>query len=442
MLGLEHLRRGHSALTQNASRLPGTSRAQSGSEVHRRLILGAMLTIAAAVHGCSAEASSTRTEDQKLKLKTEEHGGTPGGSVAVNGDTLVVASPFRRNGALGSGAAYAFEPVDGLWTLRQELSRTDVGADDDFGRSVSVSGDTVVVGAPGQRRGVSNDHQGAVYVFVRRQHIWSLQQKLLAPDDELVTDFGKAVGVSGDNAIVGASSKSANGTLGEAPAYAFARTDGAWSLQQEIAGSMDPTGTGFGSSVSLSGDTAVLGAPDEKLDGKTPQGAVYVYLRTGATWSLQQRLSGKADSLGADFGISLAVDGSTLVVGEDIQPGSRHGAAYLYMRSGDSWSRQQKLVASDGTSDNAFGSAVSLSGNTVVVGALAQPVQVGGGPGAAYVFIREGGAFTQHLKLVAHDGLPNDLFGSSVAVEPHSVIVGAAGYAYNEGAAYAFKTDQ
>jgi hypothetical protein len=171
--------------------------------------------------------------------------------------------------------------VDPTWTQQQELTASDAADGEQFGASVALSGDTAVIGADNNTVG-SNRGQGAAYVFVRSGDVWTLQQELTAPDGAYADEFGTAVAVSGDTAVIGAPNKSA--------AYVYLRNGDVWTLQQELTPS-DAGPNDFGASVALNGDTAVIGAPEKKIGSHDGQGAAYIFVRSGGVWTQQQEVT-------------------------------------------------------------------------------------------------------------------------------------------------------
>ena len=189
------------------------------------------------------------------------------------------------------------------------------------------------------------------------------------------------------------------------------------------------SGDQFGSVVALSGDTALAATEQRDSD----QGAVYVFRRTGTAWAQEAKLTALDAAAGDAFGSSVAIDGDTALIGAREKLSSR-GAAYVFTRSGTTWTQQAKLLATGGTFDDRFGGAVALSGDTAVVGANG----VGATVGAVYVFTRSGTVWTQQAKLTASDALDGDALGSSVAVAGDTIVAGAYGVGSLVGAAYVF----
>ncbi len=366
-----------------------------------------------------------------------------GVSVSVSGDTAVVGAYQDDVGAnIDQGSAYVFVRSGGVWSEQQKLVALDGAASDLFGASVSVSGDTALVGAWQDEVG-GNVNQGSAYVFVRSGGVWSEQQKLVASDGAADDYFG-LVSVSGDTAVVGAPHDVVGPNGGEGSAYVFVRDGGVWSEQQELVASDGADYDMFGISVSLSGDTAVVGADYDDVGGSTNQGSAYVFVRNGGVWSEQQKLVA-SDGLPSDyFGRSVSVSGDTALVGA-WQDDMGTGSAYVFVRNGGVWTEQQKLMASDGAIFDSFGVSVSVSGDTAVVGAYLDDVGTNSNQGSAYVFVRNGGVWSEHQKLIASDGTAGDAFGISVSVSGDTVVVGAAyddvGANVDQGSAYVFSAD-
>ena len=205
------------------------------------------------------------------------------------------------------------------------------------------------------------------------------QATLTASDAYSGQEFGYQVALSGDTALVGAGNEQGGG------AYVFTRSGATWSQQAELSDPNPASGDdGFGNSVALDGDTALVGAPVTISATDEPAGAVYVFTRSGTTWSQQAELNDPSPAAGDSFGISVALSGDTALVGASNETVGRHsdvGAAYIFTRSGTSWSKQAELSASDGTASDFFGQCVALFGGTALVGACGQ----GSGAGAAYL---------------------------------------------------------
>jgi uncharacterized repeat protein (TIGR01451 family) len=366
-----------------------------------------------------------------------------GYSVAVSGDTAAVGAnnDATPGGGAGAGSVYVFLRSGSLWSLQQKLEASDGGADDVFGQSVSIFGDTLVVGAYYDDT-TGGENAGSAYVFVRSGTVWAEQQKLLASDAAAFDSFGGSVAVSGDLAVVGAIFDDTVGGEDAGSAHVYVRSGANWIEQQElITSGLEAANDSFGWSVAISGDTALVGAPQDDMTGATDRGSAYVFVRSGTLWTEEQRLVASDGAAGDFFGWSVALSADTAVVGApgcDTAGGSDAGSAYVFVRPGTEWVEQQKLQASDGAASDGFGGSVAVSGDTALVGAASDAAQTG----AAYAFVRSGTAWSQQQKLLASDAATGDLFGASVAISGDTALVGASlddtGAGVDAGAAYVF----
>jgi hypothetical protein len=298
------------------------------------------------------------------------------------------------------------------------LTASDGAAGDFFGTSVAISGSTAVVGAPDK-----NSNTGEAYVFVRSSGKWSQQAQLTAPHAAGGL-FGTSVAISGSTAVIGAPFK--NSGTGEA--YVFAHTSTGWHQRAKLTESPGAMGDLFGFAVAISGSTAVVSAEQTNSD----TGAAYVFVKSAGVWSQQAELTAFDAAVGDAFGNSVAISGSTAVIGDQAEGGHVVGAAYVFMRTSGNWSQQAKLTAADGAAGDAFGSSVAISGSTAVIGASGK----NSGTGAAYEFVRTSGAWEQQPELT--HGASGDRFGSSVGIFKSTAVTGAPGNNSNTGAAYVF----
>ena len=371
-----------------------------------------------------------------------------GYSVSISGDTAIVGAFGDDDNGILTGAAYVSvrDPATGVWIDQQELLASDGALGDNFGWSVSISGDTAIVGATGDDD--NGGESGSAYVFVRdpATGIWTEQPKLLASDGALGDNFGYSVSIDGDTAIVGAYGDDDNGNA-SGSAYIFVRdpVTGVWIEQQELLASDAAADDWFGWSVSVNGDTAIAGATRDDDNG-TRSGSVYVFVRDLVTgvWTEQQKLLASDGAAYDLFGGSVSISGDTMIagaLGNDVN-GSESGSAYIFVRSGATWTEQQKLLASDAAAGDNFGSSVSLSGDTAIVGAVDSDDNVAES-GSAYVFVRDPatGVWTEQQELLASDGAAYDKFGYSVSISGDTAIVGAHGNDDNgvdSGSAYVY----
>jgi hypothetical protein len=445
-----------------------------------------------------------------------QSGDSFGSSVALSGDTLVVGAPGEDSSstgvnslpnelALDAGAAYVFIRSGGAWTQQAYLKPASVGdtqRGDFFGSAVSISGDTILVGAPGEdsaSTGVNSTPNetagdaGAAYVFVRSGATWSQQAYLKVASfgtSQSGDVLGLSVAVSGDTAIVGAPYESGSNTgVNSAPnesatlagaAYVFVRSGSVWTQQAYLKpAAIGPTQEEdqFGYSVAIDGDTVAVGAFHESSSStgvnSSPNesarfaGAAYVFTRSGLSWTQQAYLKPTTvgSQAGDSFGSSVGVFGDLIAVGAPLEDSSTagvdttpnelapdRGAIYVFARGGSTWSQQAYLKASTAGSLGRFGGSVAIGSNAIVGGS-----ESASGTGAAIVFVRNGaGVWAQNADLrnanSSDAAQAEDSFGKSVAISGDTIAAGAPGEdssttgidtspnenAANSGAAYVY----
>lgn len=339
-------------------------------------------------------------------------------------------------------AALCVSLVSGSLTLTSKLVPEDPDLPDDaagFGYALAVRGDTLVVGAPPYGPTYTGDYQGSAYVFTKDDTVpegWSQQAKLIVsggPSDE---NFGFSVAISDDTIVVGAFGDD-YGDYGTTTgsAYVFTKDDTGWKEKTRLAASDGEPGDQFGISVAVWGDTIVVGAcraDDRALSPRFWQaGSAYLFTRDAAgDWTEQARLTANDPSRRAFFGMSVAISSDTIVAGAHGDEGVR-GALYVFSRDeGDNWNETPtKLTASDGDSWDYLGVRVAISGDIIVAGAHGDE-NVGGvtGMGSAYVFNKNAiGGWSEQTKLTASDVAvgTTDHFGLGVAVSGGTIIVAA-----------------
>ena len=230
--------------------------------------------------------------------------------------------------------------------------------------------------------------------------------------------FGNAVAISGDTAVVGAWQDKIGANTLQGSAYVFVRSNSDWLLQQQLVASNGPlAGLRFGYSVAIESNTIAVGAW-----GDGSYGAVYIYTRTGTNWLLQQKLAPTNTTSVADFGWSVSLSGDTVLIGAP--SASSGGSAYVYTRSNGTWAPQAFLTAPVPVLYNEFGYSVTLSSNTALIGCYADTVSGHAEQGSAYVFTRAGTNWTFEAQLSAPDGIANDWFGFSVALSGDTAFCG------------------
>ncbi|MCP5023122.1 MAG: hypothetical protein GY930_15290 [bacterium] len=362
------------------------------------------------------------------------------------------------------------------------LKASNPGSADLFGQSVAISGGLVVVGAywedsnamgvDGNQSDNSAFDSGAAYVFERTGGVWSQQAYLKASNTDFDDAFGRSVAISGELIAVGAPFEASNSTgvngdqsnnsaQSAGAVYIFERNGGAWSQQAYLKASNTDSDDWFGESLAFSGELLVVGAPredsnatgvdgDQSDNSAADSGAVFLFERSGGVWSQQAYLKASNTDPNDRFGTSAAASGESVIVGahweesdatgvdgdQSSNSAIRSGAAYVFERSGGAWSQQAYLKASNTDPNDQFGWSVAISGELVVVGASFEDSDATGvngnqssnaaqSAGAAYVFERNGGIWTQQAYLKASNAEQGDYFGTSAAIQGELVVLGA-----------------
>ncbi len=351
-----------------------------------------------------------------------------GFSVAMSGDTAMVGAwQDDVGGTDGRGSAYMFVRSGGAWTLEAKLTPMDDAPVGSFGVSIALSGNTAVVGASSHAVN-SQVNRGSAFVFVREGQSWTQQARLIASDGAAGDFFGSAVAITGDTVLVGSPRVDVGGDADQGAAYVFERSGASWSQQTKLIAADGAPSDFFGDAVALSGDMALVGAWHDDIAGNTDQGSVYEFVRIASNWSEGAKLTASDGASGDVFGRSVAFSGSTTIIGafaSDVDNRPNQGAAYVFVLDSGNWSEQAKLTVDDGAAEDRFGIAVSLSGETAVIGADLAEAGAGANQGAAYVFTRTGTTWTRQARLSSSQGAANDRFGYAVAVAGPYAIFGS-----------------
>jgi hypothetical protein len=264
-----------------------------------------------------------------------------------------------------------------------------------------------------------------------------IEKTILGPSPDFPNAvYGQEVAIDGDTIVVGAPE---DGNLSEGAVYVYRQIAGAWTEEGKLGIDAPKSSDVFGHSVAIQGDTIVIGAR-----GRDGKGAAYVFERSGTTWTQVQKLAPSDLGAADNFGANVAIDGQTIVVGshlDDMGTVVDQGSVYIFGLVGAVWTQQQKLFASDGAANDHFGTAVAISGDTIAVGAEYDDRDGATNLGAAYIFTKSGAAWAYTDTLKASDAEGGDRFGTSVALEGNTLVVGArdAGVTFTkQGVAYVF----
>jgi hypothetical protein len=372
----------------------------------------------------AAPVGSAQFQEAKLLPSNgSSGGGHMGVSVSLDGDLALAGADHTSITANHDGAAYVFFRQDGSWIQEVMLVPGDPAFGDDFGNSVSISGNWAAIGA----RYADNptDDEGAVYVFRRTGTFpfatWSQKAKLIASNANAMDQFGRSISLDGDTLAVGSRR---NGGA----AYIVRRSSGVWAEEAMLNGVGQVFGDEFGHSVAVNGDTLVVGSPNDDDQGSS-SGSAYIFARAGTTWTQVAKLLASDGQAGNQFGYATSMEGPSIVIGTD---GAE--AAYVFEWDGLFWSETAKLVASDGEPGDRFGWSVAVEGVKVVVGALSDTTAGTFATGSAYVFEREGSSWLELGKLVPDDPVQVTLV-ESVALSGDTGLVGVPS---GKGAAYVY----
>ena len=345
-----------------------------------------------------------------------------GSAAALNGSTALIGADGDNS---FQGAAYLFTNSNGSWSEGQKLIASDGLAGDEFGYRVALADDTLLVGAfTATVGGVAS--QGAAYVFTQSNGTWSESQKLTASDGGLFDNFGASVALDGSTLVVGANGATVGGNAAQGAVYVFTESNGTWTQTQKLTANDGAAYDNFGLSVALKGSTILIGSPVAAIGGNAGQGALYVFTESNGTWTQTQKLTASDGATNENFGESVALEGSTALIGAynaTINGHQWQGAAYVFTESNGNWTEGQKLTASDGTAGANFGNAVALNGSTALIGADASTVGGNTYQGKAYLFTESGGNWSQSDTFIASDGAVDDYFGAALAWDGTTALI-------------------
>ena len=364
---------------------------------------------------------------QQAKLTSSNNSGSDrfGERVAIDGDTAVVGAYFYdTSGGVNSpkGAAYVFTRSGSTWTQRAMIQSNDIAVGDYFGITVAISGNTIIVGAQYEDGSSSSaTNYGSVYVFTGSGSSWTQQAKLVDPNPSTNDWFGShSIAISGNTIVLG-SILSDDTATNSGTAHIYTRSGSTWTYKGQLESSDVAAYDRFGAGIAIDGDTVLIGAYGEGGSG-TSRGAVYVFTSNNnwSSWSQQAKLTASDAQDNDYFGYGLDLDGDTAVIGafgED-DTGSNSGSAYVFTRSGTTWSQQQKLTASDSAANFDIGLSVAIEGDKIALGSRGADSDTG----AVYIFKLSGSTWTEEEKLVSDEGAQNDDFGERVSFSSNYLI--------------------
>ncbi|MCH8151181.1 MAG: PKD domain-containing protein [Planctomycetes bacterium] len=357
--------------------------------------------------------------------------GAFGVSIAIDGGTAVIGDVSDIDNGVNAGAAYVFQFDGSNWVQQQKLLAADGAAGDVFGGTVTISGDTIVIGA--RNDDDNGNYSGSAYVFRFDPDTssWIQDQKLLPDDGHFSDYFGISVAVSGDIALIGAHFSSIIPGSTAGAAYVFRHDGSNWVQEQKLLPDDQDVASRFGISVALDGDIAVIGAYlDDDLGSFS--GSAYVFRFDGLSWVFEHKLLAADGGSGDSFGFPVAISGETVVVGarRHDEFGPQSGAAYVYRFDGSTWHQEQELLPGDGAPFDNFGWAVAVAGDTAVIGAWFDDNENGIDAGSVYAYRFDGNAWTEQAKLTAADTLDSYQLGWSAALSGDVAMFGEGHHTY------------
>jgi len=370
----------------------------------------------------ASEADQTSASDGVFGIRF-------GASTDIDGNRLIVGAPDADD---LSGAVYIYDFDGSSWSEQPKLLATDTQVDDQYGYSVAIDGNVAVVGAPHHAH--TQFWQGAAYVFRFDGKSWTQEQELLASDAGVGHFFGWSVAIDGDAIVVGAFNANGMGA-----AYVFRYNESTWYAETLLTASDAATDDRFGLSVDINADTVLVGAPRND-DNAVNSGSVYIFSwLSGIGWGNEVKVNASDAAAGDMLGtsVSLSADVAILAANND-ETGWDTGAAYMFRKVGTTWMQEQKLIAPVGTpAPSEFAFAVAVDGDVAMVTAVIDDGAMSR-TGTAYVYAFNGSSWTEQAKLMAANGVTDDLHGWSVALAGPIAIVGAAGVDDYEGSAYIY----
>lgn len=359
-------------------------------------------------------------------------------SVSLFGDRALVGAPFDDNNDFESGSAYIFEFDGSSWVETANFFPSDSIFDDAFGRSVSLFGDRALIGAP-----ILNPNRftpGAAYVFDFDGTTWNETAKLVPSTGGRSDRFGFSVSLFGDRALIGMPNGDDNGS-GSGTSFVFDFRNGMWAETAKLLPEDGSSGDTFGYAVSLFSDRALIGAYRDDDRGSN-SGSAYVFDFIGAAWRETAKLLPVDGAPDDWFGWSVSLFGDRALVGapQESFEGTGSGSAYVFDFNNATWTETTQLLPGDGAPGDEFGASVSIFGNRAVVGATGDDDN-GEASGSAYVYNIINGNWRETAKLLPADGLTRDEYGVSASLFSNRILVGAYrddDNGANSGSAYVF----
>ena len=348
-----------------------------------------------------------------------------GRSVAIDGDLVAVGA--GGDGAVGAVYLYKRQGMTNVLVAKLVSPDATEGETPEFGRTVAIKGNMVIVGARFARADAV-ERAGAVYVFGKHGDSWQFEDKIISPAPETEDNFGRALAIQGDSLVVTARKTSAE----EGAAYVFVYTDGRWIHQATLVASDPIAGAYFGQSVDIQGDVMAISARNANPNSA---GGFYLFRKSGDGWMEIAKVTPSDGKLEDQYGFAIVMSGDTIAVGSrraDVNGVKDTGAAYVYSLKGDSVEFITKLTAKDKISGDQFGQSIAIAGDVIAVGAWKDDNR----KGSIYLFRWRGDQWIETDKISASDGAAGDEFGYSLSAFGNRMVTGAHFADSGVGAAY------
>lgn len=363
----------------------------------------------------------------------------------MDNNFVVLGAPYHDVGSIeDQGAAFVYYFDGDNWAHEQILTASDGVSGDEFGRSVAIDGDFLVVGAMFKN---SNDkaQTGAAYIFKFDGSTWVEYQKIVPAEGESYDWFGGAADIEDTVMVVGAHTANVQESSNAGTVHVYYFNGSTWYEDQELYASDHGTQNWFGISLDLNGKDLIIGSTGDDIELNDDQGSAYVF-RYEDSWSEVQKLTASDGEESDDFGRSVSISGNTILIGSpecEIDNVNYQGAVYYFNYSSGNWSQIQKLSIPTVNSFLSFGIDLALKGDTAIIGAEGQTVGDNTYQGAAFIYTKNGSTWTKDQELSASDGKENDYYGNSVSITNNFALVGAyrstIGSNSMQGSAYILK---
>ncbi len=346
--------------------------------------------------------------------------------------------PLAVTAALVAAVVVLTAPAAAYGAFAEQVARLhayDAATNDFYGHVVDIDGDTAVVGSPWD-----DSERGSVYVYTRSAAGWAFQQKLTAPVRAVGDHFGFSAAVSGDVVVVGAPGRTVSAQGAAGSIYIYRRVGGIWQAPTIVNNPAAQAGEHYGWSVDIDGTTMVVGEPESSGTIYGPHhGFARVYGWNGASWALQAGLEDtEVDGSGALLGWDVAVSGTTVITGCPAEDSGRESVS-VWGWNGATWIYKQKLQVAGGAASDQFGQSVDISGNTLVGGAPGRDLMTGMDAGAAYVYVNPGDAWEWQASLISPDPSEYKGFGSGVGIDGNTLAIGEWQGSAGAGAAHFYR---